>query len=150
MRWTALTLMPDAFAIMAPVQCVVSLGGLVSVSATTRLATLAPSRGMREGRVLSRSKPSKPSSMKRSCQRQMLVFALPVRRMISFVPSPSAVKSTISARHTCFWGALRSLASAFKRRRSGRVTVMEIPVRMRQTRMRRSDRESPSGFKCQI
>src|SRR5216684_140090 len=27
MRWTALTLMPDAFAIIAPVQWVVSLGG---------------------------------------------------------------------------------------------------------------------------
>jgi hypothetical protein len=31
-----------------------------------------------------------------------------------------------------------------------RVTVMEIPVRMRKTRMRRRDRESPLGFKCQI
>ena len=84
--------------------------------------------------------------MKRSCQRQMLVFALPVRRMISFVPSPAAVKSTISARHTCFWGALRSPASAFKRRRSVRVTVMETPVRMCKTRMRRSDREIPFGI----
>ena len=31
------------------------------------------------------------------------------RRMISSVPTPSALSSTIRARHTCFWGALRSL-----------------------------------------
>ena len=47
--------------------------------------------------------------MKRSCQRQTQVFDLPVRRMISFVPTPSALKRTISARQTCFCGALRSL-----------------------------------------
>ena len=88
MRWTELTLMPVAFAIMAPVQCVASPGGSASVSATTRAATSAPSGGMREGRVLSRSRPSTPSAMKRSCQRQTQVFDLPVRRMISFVPTP--------------------------------------------------------------
>jgi hypothetical protein len=27
---------------------------------------------------------------------------------------------------------------------------MEIPVRMRQTRIRQLNRESPSGFKCQV
>jgi len=32
---------------------------------------------------------------------------LPVRRMISPVPKPSADKSTTSARQTCFWAALR-------------------------------------------
>jgi hypothetical protein len=34
-------------------------------------------------------------------------LGLGVRRMISFVPTPSAVNSTISARQTCFCGVLR-------------------------------------------
>ena len=76
------------------------------------LGDIRPSGGMREGRVLSRSRPSNPSCMKRSCQRQTQVFDLPVRRMISLVPTPSAVSSTISARQTCFCGALRSRTSA--------------------------------------
>jgi hypothetical protein len=33
-----------------------------------------------------------------ACHRQTQVFDLAVRRMISFVPSPSAVSKTISAR----------------------------------------------------
>ena len=107
-RWTELTLSPAAFAIKAPVQWVVSPGGSPSVSATTRPAASAPSGLMREGRVLSRSSPSKPSSIKRSCQRQTQVLDFPVRLMIAFVPTPSAVNSTISARQTCFCGALRS------------------------------------------
>jgi hypothetical protein len=36
--------------------------------------------------------------VKRSCQRQTQVFDLPVRRMISLVPTPSALNRTISAR----------------------------------------------------
>ena len=73
---------------------------------------------MREGRVLSRSSPSKPSAAKRSCQRHTQVLDLPVRRMISIVPTPSALNSTISARQTCFCGVFRSLTSAVRRRRS--------------------------------
>ena len=72
------------------------------------LGRLAPSGLMREGRVLSRSSPSNPSSIKRSCQRQTQVFDLAVRRIIAFVPMPPAVNSTISARQTCFCGVLRS------------------------------------------
>jgi hypothetical protein len=60
------------------------------------------------GRVLSRSSPSNPSSIKRSCQRQTQVFDLAVRRIIAFVPTPPAVNSTISARQTCFCAVLRS------------------------------------------
>src|ERR1700674_1132938 len=73
--------------------------------------------------------------MQRSCQRHTQVFDLPVRRMISLVPTPSALNRTISARQTCLCGVLRSRASAFRRRRSEGLRVMEIPVRMRQTRM---------------
>src|ERR1035438_2851466 len=80
--------------------------------------------------------------MKRSCQRQTQVFDLPVRRMISLVPTPSALNRTISARQTCLCGALRSRASAFSRRRSVGLRVMEIPVRMRQTRMHPATWES--------
>jgi hypothetical protein len=60
----------------------------------------------------------------------------PVRRMISWVPTPSALKSTRSARHTCFCEALRFLVLALSGRRSGPVILMEIPARMRQTRTR--------------
>ena len=54
-------------------------------------------RGIREGRVLSRRRPSMPSSMNRSCQRQTQVFDLAVRRMMSLVPTP-ALSNTIAAR----------------------------------------------------
>jgi len=85
----------------------------------------------------------------RSCQRRTQVFDLPVRRMISLVPTPSALNRTISARQTCLCGALRSRASAFSRRRSAGLRAMEIPVRMRQTRIRPIRWESLPGFKCQ-
>jgi hypothetical protein len=48
-----------------------------------------------------------PSAANRSCQRQTQVLDLPVSRMIAFVPTPSALNSTIRARQTCFCGALR-------------------------------------------
>lgn len=115
-----------------------------------RAATSAPSGATRGGRVLSRNRPSKPSRAKRSCQRQTQVLDLPVRRLISLVPTPSALNNTISARQTCFCGALRSRTSASRRRRSEGVTVMEIPVRMPQIRTQSAPQESLPGFKCQI
>jgi hypothetical protein len=148
-RWTELALISTTFAISAEVQWVTSAGGSLWVSVTTRSVTLDPSGRMREGRVLSRRRPSYPSCMKRSCQRQTQVFDFPVRRMISLVPTPSALNSTISARQTCLCGVLRSRASPFRRRRSAGLRLMEIPVRMRQTRIRRVRWESPPGFKCQ-
>ena len=66
------------------------------------------------------------------------------------LPSPSALNKTISARQTCFCGALRSRMSASSRRRSDGVTVMEIPVRMPKIRMRSAAKESLKGFKRQI
>jgi hypothetical protein len=53
-----LALMPMAFAIIEAVQWVASTGGSVRVSATTRSAISEPSGGIREGRVLSRRRPS--------------------------------------------------------------------------------------------
>ena len=58
MRWTELALMPTAFAIIEAVQWVASTGGSVRVRAMTRSAISDPSGGMREGRVLSRRRPS--------------------------------------------------------------------------------------------
>ena len=85
-------------------------------------------------------------AMKRSCQRQTHVFDLPAWRMISMVPSPAAVSSTIRARQTCFCAALRSLVRACRRRRSADETVIEIPLRMRKTRTHQHKWESQKGF----
>lgn len=145
MRRTALALMPAACAIMSAVQCVVSPGGSASVSATTRSVTSGPSGAMRDGRVLSRRGPSKPSLAKRSCQRHTQVFDLPVCRMMSTVPTPSALNRMISARQTCFCRALRSLTSAVNRWRSVGETMKEIPVRIHQTRTRTPRWESQIG-----
>jgi hypothetical protein len=150
MRCTELAETPAAAAIIAAVQWVVSAGGAPCVRATTRSAISVPSGGMRDGRVLSRNRPSTPSSAKRSCQRQTQVFALPVRRMISTVPSPSAESSTISARQACFCGVLRSRTSASRRVRSEAESSKPMPVRKRQTRMSTPAAESHSGFKCQV
>lgn len=105
---------------------------------------------MRDGLVLSRRRPSNPSSAKRSCQRHTQVLDLSVRRMISLVPKPSALSTTIRQHQTCFWGALRSSTTPIRRRRSAGEIVMGIPVRMRQTRTPSTKRESQIGFKCQI
>jgi hypothetical protein len=42
-----------------------------------------------------RARPSTPSGMKRSCQREMQVLALSVAAVIAFVPTSSALRSTI-------------------------------------------------------
>jgi hypothetical protein len=87
MRCTEETLTPAASAIAAPVQCAASASGGSIVSATARWAKAGSSFLMREGRVLSRSRPSKPSAAKRSCKRQTQVLDLPVSCTIAFVPA---------------------------------------------------------------
>ena len=99
---------------------------------------------------MSRSNPSTPSCMKRSCQRQTAVLLLPVRRMISTVPRPSPLRRTICARHTCFCRLFRSATTASRRARSAVLTSTMIPGRMRQTRTQRARRESLAGFNRQI
>ena len=150
MCWTELTLIPTSFAIMATVQWVTSKGGSIRVISTTRVVTSDQSGGMRERRVLSRKRPSTPSSAKRSCQRQTQVFDLAVRRMISTVPMPAALSRMMSARQTCFWAVLRSRISASRRRRSDGETSIEIPVRMPQSRMPIHRQESLNGLNCQV
>ncbi len=122
-RSTELGLIPTVSAMAAAVQWVASCGGLVVVSSTTRSITACGSGGMREGRVLSRRSPSTPSAMNRSCQRQTHGLDTPTRRMIAFVPSPSAVARMIFARQTHFCGLFRSAATASKRARSARTTL---------------------------
>jgi hypothetical protein len=150
MRRTALALIPLAAAIISAVQCVVSPGASVRLSATTRSATSGASGAIREGRVLSRNKPSTPSDIKRSCQRHTQVFDLPVCRMIAAVPKPSAENKMINARQTCFWAALRSLTTRSRRRRSGGETSNIIPVRIMLNRTAKLERESQKGLLCQV
>src|SRR5260221_748789 len=142
--------MPAALAMAAAVQCVVSPGGSALVRATTRSITGWASGGMRGGRVLSRSRPSTPACMKRSCQRQTTDLLLPVRRMIVAVPRPSAVSSTIRQRQTCFCGLLRSATTASRRARSAAFTVTMIPLRIPETRTPASPWESSNGLNCQV
>src|SRR5204863_3321498 len=62
----------------------------------------------------------------------------------------SAVNSTIRARHTCFWGLFRSATIASRRARSAAFTSTVIPVRILQTRMTATTRESSLGLFRQI
>ena len=104
--------MPMASAISARLQCV-ALGGVsCTVLAITFGLVSMGSGGTREGRVLSRFNPGTPSSRYRACQRQTVGFDMPVRRMISKVPWPSAVASTIPARQTSLRGVLRLVIRA--------------------------------------
>src|SRR5438105_9895182 len=150
MRCTEETLIRTNPAIAAAVQCVVSPGGSLCGSATPRSPMAGGSGGTREGRVLSCNRPSTPVCMNRSCQRHRQVLLLAVCRMISLVPRPSAVNSTIRARHTCFWGLFRSATIASRRARSAAFTSTVIPVRIPQIRMTATTRESSLGLFRQI
>src|SRR5512144_404202 len=61
---------PVALAIAAAVQWVASPGGSPAVNSTTRAITVLSKGGLRDGHVLSRSRPYTPACMNRSCQRQ--------------------------------------------------------------------------------
>jgi len=130
-RCTELTLSPLAAAIVGAVQWVSSSGGASSsVRVTTASTRALGTGGMRAGRVLSCNRPSTPSLMKRSCQRQTLGFDTPARRITAAVPQPSAVVRMIRARQTCFCGVLRSATIASSRARSAALTSISIPLRM--------------------
>jgi len=77
-------------------------GGSAWVISTTRSIVADGSGGVPAGRVASCSKPSTPSAIKRACHRQIVGLPLPVCRWMAIVPIPSALSSTIRARHTCF------------------------------------------------
>ena len=104
--------MPNASAMVERLQWV-ALGGVSCiVFAITLRRVSRGSAGTREGRVLSRLRPSIPSSRKRPCQRQTVGFDVFARRMISLVPQPSAVASTIWARQTTLRAVFRSVSRA--------------------------------------
>ena len=142
--------MPMVLAIMPAVQWVVSPGGSWAVRATTRSMISASSRARPGGRVLSRSRPSTPSCMNRSCQRHTTDLLRPVPRLMALVPSPSAVNKMMLARQTCFCGLFRFATTASSRARSAVVTSTTIPLRMPQTRTTRASRESSAGLARQI
>lgn len=150
MRCTEETLIAAASAIAAPVQWVASPGGSVWVSAITRSTAAAGSGGTRDGRVLSRNNPSTPAAMNRSCQRHTHVLLLPVWRMISTVPKPAAVSSTIRARQTCFCGLLRLATTASRRARSAALASTTTSLRIPQIRTRREPEESLFGCFRQV
>ena len=102
--------------------------------------------GVPGGRVFSRSRPSAPSVMNRSCQRQTQVLDLPVAAMIDVVPAPSALKRTIRQRQTCFCREDGCEMIASSRDRSSRETVKDIPVRISMTRTENARTESQFGL----
>src|ERR1700755_228751 len=75
MRWTELTLIPVALAMAGAVQWVVPPRESGRGRAPPCSALSSGSGGIRDGRVLSPRRPSTPSCMKRSCQRQTAVLA---------------------------------------------------------------------------
>lgn len=84
--------------------------------------------------------------MNRSCQRHTQVFDLPVSAMITLVPAPSPLSSTIRACRTCFCWLFGSAMMAFSRLRSLDDSVNMIPVRMPdQTRIEPASGESPTS-----
>src|SRR5258707_595430 len=91
-----------------------------------------------------------PPPRKGSCPPQTSVLALPLACMISAVPRPSAVRSTILARQTCFCGLLRLATTALSWLRSVRLNWIFVRSCIPQTRIRERFRESPSESKCQI
>ena len=95
---------------------------------------------MRDRRVLSRNKAATPPARKRSCHRQTEVLLVPVRRVSSMVPQPSAVSSTICARHTCFCGLFRSVTMDVRAWRSVSARSILIDLRIRQKLVRPSHR----------
>ena len=145
---TVATPSPTAFAMARAVQCVASCGGGSWVSRTSFATRSSPTGALPGGRVLSTSSPSTPACAKRSCQRQTVVFDLPVKVMTPVVPTPSEVRRMIRARHACFCEVLRSATMASRRRRSAAETEIVIPLRMPQTLMREGRRESQSGLFC--
>jgi len=71
-------------------------------------------------------------------------------RMVARVPAPSAVRTMIRARQTCFCGLLRLLMIVPSRTRSSAVTVIEIPVRITDTRTKPNLQEPVFGLFCQV
>lgn len=66
--------------------------------------------------------------------------------MMAWVPAPSALRSTIRARQTCFCEVLRSATRARSRCRPASPRMIVIPLRMRQTSTGPRQTESTTGL----
>lgn len=122
--------------------------GLRQADHLGHLAGRNPCFALGPGRIAQR--PSTPSAMNRSCHRQTVVLTLPARAMLACVPRPSAVIGMISIRQTCFWDALPSRVISSCRSRSASDTVMDIPVRIMQTRTSRVLRNPKSDSSVSV
>jgi hypothetical protein len=132
MRWTELALMPTAFAIMVAVQWVASLGGSVWVWITTRSTRSDPSGGMHEGLVLWCSRPSQPVEAFPPAPHAGFRFAGPAPNLIgtdAVCPQQNDLSPPDVLMPRITIPRERSQAA-----RSAGLRVMEIPVRIRQTR----------------
>src|SRR5215472_14808442 len=69
---------------------------------------------------------------------------------MALVPAPSAVRTMIRARQTCFCGLLRLPMIVSSRTRSSAVTVMEIPLRITDTRTKPNLQKPIFGLFCQM
>ena len=129
MRCTERSEMPAALAIARPVQCVASCGGSPQVSATTRATVSAAIGGLPGLRVLSRSRPSTPSSAKRCCQRQTIGRLTPTCVAICCTGPPPAEARTTCARSMCLRCRLRSLVISSSRCLSSVLTprILSVP-----------------------
>src|SRR4029077_19598217 len=85
-----------------------------------------------------------------SCQRHTTVLPLPTARVMAVVPAPSAVRTMIRARQTCFCALLRLRMIVSSRTRSSAVTVMEIPLRITGNRTKPNLQKPLFGFFCQV
>lgn len=103
---------PIRLATARPVQCVTSSCGSEQVSASTSATVRVERGGVPGGRVLSRSRPSTPSSAKRCCQRRTAGRLTPARRATSCTFTRSVESRTIRARRMCLKGRDRSPAIA--------------------------------------
>ena len=128
------------------VQCAASGGGGAWPRRITSAVLSAAVLRMPGGRVFSCNKPTTPATMNRSCQRQTQVAGLPVADMIALVPVPSADKSTIRARQTCFCGEDGAEMIAARRRRSPGDTINPIPMRTSLNRTSGNTTESKFGL----
>ena len=137
--------MPTAFAIARTVQWVASSGGRLERQRHHLVDPAGGERRLPGGRVLSRSRPSTPSAMKRSCQRHTQVFDLPVAAMIAI-----GAQTLVGQQHDPRSPDMLLRRTPRRDDRSSRawsaaVTSILIPVRIPRHGMRRGSTGNPSS-----
>ena len=143
-------LIPTALAMAAAVQWVTSPGGSVAVSATTRATSERPRDRMRDGRSCPAAGYSPLPAWITPASRQTTDLLLRVRRMISAMPRPSNISSTLLVRHRCFCKLYRLATTASRGARSSDLTFTTISLHILQVRTIANPRESSKGLSRQI